>query len=268
MVRNKPAATIQALLRDMVGTYLPKGTSVLLSTDQVEPLEHFVFPYLLIHPSNGIRGQTHMLAAATRRTIAFFLDNGASQELVDSLKIVHVSSTRSSSRSQFMARDNDKLLSPGFFSISPLTLTVLQSTQLPFPKAGRWVVENDSFFLLGRPLETSGDELCLLAIERPTSGASLVVRCFSRHPVLRFLVFRYFSCRLVLRSLIFWCFSCRPVLRSGASLIVRCCVLLSSGATFIVWCCVPVLLLLSGVASSCRSVPLSSSGAVLLSSSS
>ncbi|KAH8979346.1 hypothetical protein EDB92DRAFT_1904988 [Lactarius akahatsu] len=172
-VKVESAATFKALLRGMVGTYLPKETAVYVSTDPVEaPDHHRFFPCVLIHPSNGVRGQTHMLAAATRRTSAFFRDNGIPQEDVDGLRIVHISSTGSSSRSQFMARDNDKLLSPGTFGISPLTLAVLQTTQLPFPKPGRWVVENDSFFLLGRPLEMSGNDLCLLAIKRPTSGST------------------------------------------------------------------------------------------------
>lgn len=170
-VKAESAAKCKALLRDMVGIYLPKGTAVYLSTDPVEHVDRF-FPIVLIHPSNGVKGQTHMLAAATRRTTAFFRDNGVSQDEVDSLRIVHISSTGSSSRSQFSAQDNDKLLSPGSFGISPLTLALLQTMQLPFPKPGRWVVENDSFFLLSQPLTMGGDELCLLAIERPISGSS------------------------------------------------------------------------------------------------
>jgi hypothetical protein len=170
-VKNESARMLKALLCDMVGTYLPQGTAVYLSTDPVKRAGLF-FPCVVIHPSNGVRGQTHMLGAATRRTTAFFRDNGISQDVVDELRIVHISSTGLSSRSQFTARDNDKLLSPGSFGISPLKLALLQTTQLPFPKPGRWVVENDSFFLLSVPLKMGGDELCLLAIERPTSGSS------------------------------------------------------------------------------------------------
>ncbi|KAG8988225.1 hypothetical protein FRB93_004172 [Tulasnella sp. JGI-2019a] len=170
-VKIESAPTLKALLRDMVGTYLPKGTKVYLSTDPIEPVDCFI-PCVLIHPSNGVKGQTHMLAVATCRTTAFFWDNRLSQDAVDNLRIVHISSTGSSSHSQFTARDNDKLLSPGSFGISPLTLALLQLTQIPFPKPGRWVVENDSFFLLSQPLKMGGDELCLLAIERPTSGSS------------------------------------------------------------------------------------------------
>lgn len=103
-----------------------------------------------------------MLAAATRRTTAFFQDN----------RVVHISSTGLSSRSQIFARTTTSFLSPWSFGISPLRLVLLQTTQLPFRKPGRWVVENDSFFLLSKPLEMAGDELCLLAIERPTSGSS------------------------------------------------------------------------------------------------
>ncbi|CUS11819.1 unnamed protein product, partial [Tuber aestivum] len=149
-VKNESASTLQQLLYEMVGTYLPKGTAVYISTDPVESVSHS--PCVVIHPSNGVRGQTHMLAVATRRTTAFFRDGGVPQSTIDKLRIVHISSTGSSSRSQLAARDNDKLLSPGSFGISPLQLALLQANQLPFPKPGRWVVENDSFFLLGRPL--------------------------------------------------------------------------------------------------------------------
>ncbi|KAI9826024.1 MAG: hypothetical protein M1826_006822 [Phylliscum demangeonii] len=169
-VKAESAAACKALLRDMVGSYLPQGTAIYLSTDPVEAIDPF--PCVVIHPSNGVRGQTHMLAAATRRTTAFFRDNGIPESTLESLRIVHISSTGSSSRSQFAARDNDKLLSPGSFGISPLKLALLQATQLPFRKPGRWVVENDSFFLLSQPLEMGGDDLCLLGIVRPTSGSS------------------------------------------------------------------------------------------------
>ncbi|KAH9204641.1 hypothetical protein DL95DRAFT_495404 [Leptodontidium sp. 2 PMI_412] len=113
-----------------------------------------------------------MLTAATRKTIAFFRDSRVPQRAIDNLRIVHVSSTGSLSRSQLTARDNDKLLSPGIFGISPLHLALLQANQLPFPKPGRWVVENDSFFLLSKPLAIGGNELYILAIKRPTSGSS------------------------------------------------------------------------------------------------
>lgn len=169
-VKFESAATTQKLFREMVGSYIPKGTPVYLSTDPIASVNPIAC--VLIHPSNGVRGQTHMFAAAARRTTAFFRDNGVPQHVIDSLKIVHISSTGSSSRSQFCARDNDKLLSPGSFGISPLKLALLQANQLPFPKAGRWVLENDSFFLLSRPLTLGGDELCLLAIQRPTTGSS------------------------------------------------------------------------------------------------
>lgn len=74
-----------------------------------------------------------MLAAATRKTTQFLRDNRISEETIDSLKIVHISSTGSSSGSQSTPRDNDKLLSPGSFGISPLKLALLQATQFPFP---------------------------------------------------------------------------------------------------------------------------------------
>ncbi|KAF9269966.1 hypothetical protein L218DRAFT_4584 [Marasmius fiardii PR-910] len=169
-VKNESASTLQKLLRKMVGTYLPKGAAVYLSTDPIDSDVHF--PCVIIHPSNGVRGQTHMLASCTRRTNGFFTNNGVLPTIINNLRIIHISSTGSSSRSQFTGRDNDKLLSPGSFGISPLHLTVMQANQLSFPKPGRWVVENDSFFLLSRPLNISGDELCLLAMKRPTSGSS------------------------------------------------------------------------------------------------
>ena len=169
-VKHESASTFKGLLHDMVGTYLPKGTAIYLSTDPVKSVGPF--PCVIIHPSDGVRGQTHMLAAAMRRTTAFLRDNGIPQSVVDSLRIVHISSTGASARSQFTARDNDKLLSPGSFGISPLKLALLQTMQLAFPKPGRWVVENDSFFLLSQPLKMGGDELCLLATERPTSSSS------------------------------------------------------------------------------------------------
>ena len=169
-VKAESCSILQKQFREMVGTYFPRGTGVYLSTDPVKSVKPS--PCVLIHPSNGVRGQTHMLAAAARRTTAFFRDNGVSQSIIDNLEIVHISSTGSSSRSQFTARANDKLLSPGSFGISPLQLAVLQANQLPFPKPGRWVVENDSFFLLSRPLSMGGNELCLLAMERPASGSS------------------------------------------------------------------------------------------------
>ncbi|KAF9872940.1 hypothetical protein CkaCkLH20_09450 [Colletotrichum karsti] len=169
-VKFESAATTQKLFREMAGSYLPKGTPVYLSTDPIASVDPS--SCVLIHPSNGVRGQTHMFAAAARRTTAFFRDNGVPQHVIDGLKIVHISSTGSSSRSQYSARDNDKLLSPGSFGISPLKLALLQANQLPFPKAGRWVLENDSFFLLSRPLTLGGDDLCLLAIQRPTTGST------------------------------------------------------------------------------------------------
>lgn len=168
-VKSESAALAQGLFRELVGTYLPKGMGVYLSTDPVRSIQHS--PCVIIHPSNGVKGETHMLAAATRRTSAFFRDNGVPQNIIDEMKIVHISSTGSSSRSQFTAMCNDKLLAPGSFGISPLKLAVLQANQLTFPKGGRWVLANDSIFLLSRPLKFDGDGLCILAVERPTTGA-------------------------------------------------------------------------------------------------
>ncbi len=152
-------------LQDLLSRVLPGGPIAASSSS-------FPFPCVLIHPSNEVRGQTHMVAAATRRTAAFFRDSGLSEQDINELRIIHISSTGASSRSQLTARNNDKLLSPGSFGISPLKLAVMQANQLPFPRPGRWVVENDSFFLLSWPLLFSGGELCLLVIERPTAGSS------------------------------------------------------------------------------------------------
>jgi hypothetical protein len=122
-LKSESAAVYRALLRDMVGSYLPRGTAVYLSTDPVKAIDPF--PCVVIYPSNGVRGQTYMLAAATRRTTAFFRDNGIPESTLDSLRIVCISSTGLSSRSQFTVRDNDSLLSPGSFGISPLKLALL-----------------------------------------------------------------------------------------------------------------------------------------------
>lgn len=84
-----------------------------------------------------------------------------SEQDINALRIIYISSTGASSRSQLTARSNDKLLSPGSFGISPLKLAVMQANQLPFPRPGRWVVENDAFFLPSRPSLFSGGELCL-----------------------------------------------------------------------------------------------------------
>lgn len=156
-IKSESASMAQRLLRDLVGTYLPNRTVVHLSTDPLEEghlLPYFRSPHrhliVLIHPSRGTKGQTHMLAAAARRSTAFFRDNSFIQGDMDRLRIVHISSTGSSSHSQFTARSNDKLLSPGVFGISPLQLAVMQSVQLQFPKPGRWIVENDSFFCSAR----------------------------------------------------------------------------------------------------------------------
>ena len=78
-VKIESAATAQKLLRDIVGTYLLKETLLNLSIDPLKKGQRAARqpPYLvLIHPSNGTRGQTHIPTAATRRTVAFFGDDG------------------------------------------------------------------------------------------------------------------------------------------------------------------------------------------------
>ncbi|KAF9069243.1 hypothetical protein BDP27DRAFT_1325861 [Rhodocollybia butyracea] len=169
LVKFESTTTAQQLLGELVGTHLPEGTGVYVSTD---PIANARFPCVLIHPFEGVRGQTHAVISGIRRTSAFLRDTGVSQEMIDRLRIVTVASTGASTGLQYTSRQNDKLLSPGPWGISPLKLSVLQANQLFFPRAGRWVVENDSFFVLSRALRVGGDGLCLLASKRPASGPS------------------------------------------------------------------------------------------------
>ncbi|KAL7963204.1 hypothetical protein V8C34DRAFT_300525 [Trichoderma compactum] len=64
---------------------------------------------------------------------------------------------------------------PGSFGISPLHLAVLQANQFPFPKPGRWVIENDPFFLLSRPLALGGDGCVPAGHEATDIGLELVL---------------------------------------------------------------------------------------------
>ncbi|KAK0230425.1 hypothetical protein IW262DRAFT_401294 [Armillaria fumosa] len=168
LVKSESTTAAQQLLSELVGEYLPDGTDVHVST---HPVESVSFPCMLIHPFDGVRGQTHAVLSAVRRTSAFFRDAGVSQETVDGLRTVTVSSTGASIHSQYTTRQNDKLLAPGSWGISPLKLSVLQANQAVFPQPGRWIVENDSFFLLSRTLKVGGDGLCLLTSKGPTTGS-------------------------------------------------------------------------------------------------
>ncbi|KAK4102517.1 hypothetical protein N658DRAFT_485317 [Parathielavia hyrcaniae] len=72
-VKAESAGAARELFREMAGAYLLEGTPVYLSTEPGGLAASSIsspFPYVLIHPSDGVRGQTHMLAAATRRTYA------------------------------------------------------------------------------------------------------------------------------------------------------------------------------------------------------
>ena len=100
-VKAESAGVARELFYDMTGAYLPEGTPVYLSTEPSSPIAASAphFPCVLIHPSNGIRGQTHTVAAAIRRTAVFFRDSGLSKRAINALKIVYISSTGASSRS-------------------------------------------------------------------------------------------------------------------------------------------------------------------------
>lgn len=132
-VKSESISMIEQLLNELVGEYLPEGTEVRVST---HPNASIKFPCVLIHPCDGVRGQTHAVSSSIRRTSEFLRDTGLSQEKIDELRIVTVSSTGASTRSQFTARQNDKLLSPGPWGLSPLKLSVMQANQLVFPHSG------------------------------------------------------------------------------------------------------------------------------------
>ncbi|KAI1359664.1 hypothetical protein F5Y08DRAFT_319023 [Xylaria arbuscula] len=173
LVKAESVNTLRHLLGQMVGRYFPSGTDVHVSSHPHNgPV---LFPCIVIHAFDGVRGQTGAVIAASRRTTEFLVDSGHDAGVLDRLRIVTITSTGASSRSQFTARDNDKLLSPGSWGISPLSLSVLQSLQLCFPtsssRGGRWILENDSVFVLSRPIRVSGDGLALLTAARPTSAS-------------------------------------------------------------------------------------------------
>ncbi|KAF8859557.1 hypothetical protein BDZ45DRAFT_673299 [Acephala macrosclerotiorum] len=167
LVKSESIQVAHQLLNELLGECLPEGTDVYMST---HPIERVKFPCVLIHPFVGVRGQTHAVLSGIRRTQAFLKDGGVSQERIDALKIVTVTSTGASERSQYVSRQNDKLLAPGPWGVSPLRLIVLGVNQLSFPHAGRWIVENDSVFVLSQSLRVGGDCLCLLASKRQTTS--------------------------------------------------------------------------------------------------
>jgi hypothetical protein len=169
LVKSESTAAAQQLLSQLVGEYLPEGTRVHVST---HPAGSVNFPCVLVHPYEGTRGQTYAVASSVRRATAFFRDAGVPEETIDKLRMVTVSSTGASTRSQLTSRQNDKLLSPGPWGLSPLQLCALQTTQLVFTRPGRWIVENDSFFILSRDLRVGGDDMCLLTSEMPTTGSN------------------------------------------------------------------------------------------------
>lgn len=169
LVKSESAHAAHRLLGELVGECLPEGTDVHLSTHAVE---HIRFPCVLIHPFVGVRGQTDAVLSGIRRTHAFLRDGGVPKRSIDGLKIVTITSTGASTHSQYISRQNDKLLSPGPWGVSPLRLIVLEANQLIFPRAGRWIVENDSFFVLSQGLRAGGDCLCLLTSKRWTTGSA------------------------------------------------------------------------------------------------
>lgn len=169
LVKSESTTTAQRLLSELVGEYLPEWTGVHVST---HPAASVRFPCVLIHSFDGVRGHTHAVLSGVRRTSAFLRDTGVSQEIIDGLKVVTITSTGASTGSQYTSRQNDKLLSPGPWGISPLKLSVLQANQLVFPRAGRWIVEDNSFFVLSRALSAGGDGLCLLTSKRQTTDVN------------------------------------------------------------------------------------------------
>ncbi|KAH9029676.1 hypothetical protein EDB85DRAFT_1508217 [Lactarius pseudohatsudake] len=169
LVKSELTATAQQLLSQLVGEYLPEGTRAHVSTHPAGPVK---FPCVLVHPYEGTRGQTYAVASTVRRTSAFLRDAGVPEETIDKLRMVTVSSTGAPTRSQLTSRQNDRLLSPGPWGLSPLQLCALQTTQLVFTRPGRWIVDNDSFFILSRDLRIGGDDMCLLMSERPMTGSS------------------------------------------------------------------------------------------------
>jgi len=169
LVKSESTHTAHQLLSELVGECLPEGMDVHVSTHAVD---HIRFPCVLVHPFVGVRGQTDAVLSGIRRTHAFLRDGGLPQGTIDGLRIVTVTSTGASTRSQYVSRQNDKLLSPGPWGISPLRLIALEANQLIFPRAGRWIVENDSFFVLSRALRAGGDSLCLLTSKRRTTGSN------------------------------------------------------------------------------------------------
>lgn len=169
LVKRESAATAHQHLSELVGDYLPDGTEVHVSTD---PIPSVSFPCVLIHPFDGVRGQTHAVLSAVQRSAAFFRNAGVRQEKIDGLRTVTVSSAGAPTRSQYTSRQNDRLLSPGPWGVSPLKLFALQANQLVFTHPGRWIVEDDSFFLLSRSLSVGGDGICLLTSKGSKMGSS------------------------------------------------------------------------------------------------
>jgi hypothetical protein len=148
-VHVKSEPTAQKLLSGLVGKYLPESMGIYVSTH----LPGFVkLPCALIHPHQGTRGQTYTVLFGVRRMAAFLRGGGVPEEAIDQLRVVAITSTGSSARSQLTGRDNDKLFAPGPRGLSLLELSLLQANQFVFPQPSRWVVENDSFYVLSRPL--------------------------------------------------------------------------------------------------------------------
>lgn len=169
LVKSESTHAAYRLLSELIGEYLPEGTGMHVSTHAVERIR---FPCVLIHPFVAVRGQTDAVLSGIRRTQAFLRDGKVAQGTIDRLKIITITSTGASINSQYVSRQNDKLLAPGPWGISPLRLIILEVNQLPFPRSGRWIVENDSFLVLSRALRAEGDCLCLLTSKRPGTNSS------------------------------------------------------------------------------------------------
>ena len=140
LIKSESTQVAHQLLNEPVGECLAEGTDLYMSTHSVERVK---FLGVLIHPFVGVRGQTHAVLSRIRRTHAFLKGGGISQERIDALRIATVTSTGASTRSEYISRQNDKLLAPGPWGVSPLGLVVLGANQLSLSLTGRWIVEND-----------------------------------------------------------------------------------------------------------------------------
>lgn len=138
LLKAKLAYTARALFYKIASTYLPKGIPIYLLTKPSSAIatsfSSSLFPYILIHLSNSVRGQTYIVVAVIQRTSTFFQDYSLSKQDIDRLRIIYILLTRVLSCLQFTVRNNNILLSPSLFSISSFKLAIIQVNQLLFPQ--------------------------------------------------------------------------------------------------------------------------------------